>query len=189
MILIVLPDIPYESDLLAKAQFGDQAALRAIYEQYFPPLYQFIRLRIADREDARDLAADVFIDFFSALQRRKAPTTSLRAWLFRVARNKLYDHYGKKRQFSTQTLEEWVPAEHESGPEARFMSAARADRVRGVLGALPVDQQEVLLLRFGQGLNLEETADLMDKSISAVKSLQFRAVSTLRERLDQGMGE
>ncbi len=185
MILIVLPDIPYETDLLAKAQFGDQAALRSLYDQYFPPVYQFIRLRIADREDARDLAADVFMDFFSALQRRKAPTISLRAWLFRVARNKLYDHYGKRRQFPTETLEEWVPADGESGPEAQFMVRARVTRVRHALRALPVDQQEVLLLRFGQGLNLEETADLMDKSVSAVKSLQFRAVSTLRERLDQ----
>ncbi len=189
MILIVLPDIPYEADLLAKAQFGDQTALRSIYDQYFPPVYQFIRLRIADREDARDIAADVFMDFFSALQRRKAPTTSLRAWLFKVARNKLYDHYGKRRQFPTETLEEWVPADSENGPEARFMAGARAERVRRALHALPVDQQEVLLLRFGQGLNLEETADLMNKSLSAVKSLQFRAVSTLRERLDQGVEE
>ena len=183
---IVLPDITAEQDLLVDASRNHPDALRTIYEQYFPPVYQFIRLRINDREQARDIAADVFLDFFAAVKGRRAPNSSLRAWLFRVARNKIYDHYGKTRQFPTATLDEWIPASADHDPENTFFESFRVERVREALRLLSAEQQEVLILRFGQGLNLQETADLMDKNVGAIKSLQFRAVEALRMFLDTG---
>ncbi len=186
MIVIVLPDITDEQQLLTNAKHKDQDALRMIYESYFPPIYQFIRLRINEREHARDIAADVFVDFFIALRGNRAPHTSLRAWLFRVARNKVYDHYGKQKQFPTETLEDWVPASSDHDPEFEFLRSIRVEHVRRAMNMLVAEQQEVLILRFAQGLSLQETADLMDKSTSAIKSLQFRSVETLRKILDGG---
>ena len=186
MIVIVLPDIADEESLLRNAKQNDQDALRTIYEQYFPPVYQFIRLRINEREQARDIAADVFLDFFMALRSNRAPHTSLRAWLFRVARNKVYDHYGKQKQFPSDTLEDWVPASSEDEPELQYLRSMRVEHVRRAMNMLVAEQQEVLILRFGQGLSLQETADLMDKSTSAIKSLQFRSVETLRSILNVG---
>ena len=184
MIVIILPDIPAEDSLLASARQGEHHALRQIYESYFPPIYQFIRLRVNDREQARDIAQDVFSSLFVALRGRTAPQKSLRAWLFRVARNKIYDHYGEKKQFPVTTLDEWIPASSEDNPETEFMRSARVEHARTALQKLVAEQQEVLILRFGQDLSLEETADLMNKSVSAVKSLQFRAVERLRQLLD-----
>jgi RNA polymerase sigma-70 factor (ECF subfamily) len=184
MIVLVLPDVAADQTLLVKARANDQDALRAIYERYFPPVYHFIRLRINEREQARDIAADVFLDFFTSLRGGSPPQSSLRAWLFRVARNKVYDQYGKNRQFPTTTLDEWIPASSDDNPETRLVGSWQIERTRRVLGMLAAEQQEVLILRFGQGLNLQETADLMNKSVSAVKSLQFRAVDTLRQLLD-----
>ncbi|MFN8372395.1 MAG: RNA polymerase sigma factor [Anaerolineae bacterium] len=185
MILIVLPDVSVERDLLAQARQNDQYAMQRIYEQYFPPIYQFVRLRVNDREQARDIASDVFFDFFLSLRGSRPPETSLRAWLFRVARNKVYDHYGKRKQFPTETLEEWVPAASDSNPENEFMRTVNLEKARRALQMLAADQQEVLILRFGQALNLQETADIMALSVSAVKSLQFRAVTKLRQLLDR----
>lgn len=184
MIVIVLPDIPAEDRLLVSARQGERNALRQIYESYFPPIYQFIRLRVNDREQARDIAQDVFSSLFVALHGRTPPQKSLRAWLFRVARNKIYDHYGAKKQFPTTTLDEWIPASSDDNPETEFMRSARVEHARSALQKLVAEQQEVLILRFGQDLSLEETADLMNKSVSAVKSLQFRAVERLRQLLD-----
>lgn len=184
MIVIVLPDVTVEQRLLADARHNKPEALQAIYENYFPPIYQFIRLRIRDREQARDIAADVFLDLFAALRSNNPPRTSLRAWLFRVARNKVYDHYGEAERFPASTLDEWMPAVEHEDLETSFLRSARVERVRRALRMLAAEQQEVLILRFGQGLNLQETADLMGKSVSAIKSLQFRAVDTLRAILD-----
>jgi RNA polymerase sigma-70 factor (ECF subfamily) len=186
MIILTLPDIPIEDRLLAQARRGDQDAIMHIYESYFPAIYNFIRLRVDDQETARDLASEVFVELVTAFQTRHAPRQSLRGWLFRVARNLLHDHYGKGQQFTMSTLEEWLPASAEDEPEAQAIRSMDAQQTRRAFRMLAVDQQEVLILRFGQGLSLSETADIMDRRVGAVKSLQFRAVQTLREILGGG---
>lgn len=181
MITLTLPDLSAEDRLLAQARAGSQEAIMEIYDRYFPSIYQFLRLRVEDRAAAEDLASDVFVRFVESLGGRSAPRVSLRGWLFRVARNKVNDYYGRHRQFPSATLEEWVPAGSASDPEAAFIRRLSVERSREALRRLPADQQEVLILRFGQALNLQETADIMGRSLSAVKSLQFRAVNTLRQ--------
>ncbi len=185
MILIVLPDIPAEDRLLAQARQGNHDALMQIYESYFPPIYNFIRLRVDDLNVAEDMASEVFVKLVEALRGRNAPQHSLRGWLFRVARNHISDHYGRKRDLTTEALEEWIPASGEYDPETQFMRAADMARTRQALRMLAADQQEVLLLRFSQSLSLQETADIMGRQVSAIKSLQFRAVNTLRQILGE----
>jgi RNA polymerase sigma-70 factor (ECF subfamily) len=181
--IIILPDIPMEDRLLARARTGDEAAVMQIYESYFEPIYQYLRLRVDDRMLAEDLASDVFVKLITALNGRNAPQHSLRGWLFQVARNVLYDHYGTTRKMPVTTIEDWVRAPQEDEPEIQFIHNVDAGRARHAMQMLAADQQEVLVLRFGQALSLQETADIMGKSVSAIKSLQFRAVETLRQIL------
>jgi len=189
MIVIVLPDLPIEYDLLEQASRGSQDALRQIYTAYFQPIYQFIRLRVGDAHLAEDLTSEVFLDFVGAVKgRNPGPKQNLRGWLFRVARNKIYDHYGKDRRMPTTTLEDWIPDTSDENPEAQFMRTLNVQNARDALHQLAPEQQEVLILRFGQMLNLQETADIMGKSVSAVKSLQFRAVERLRQLLETAHG-
>ena len=182
MILIVLPDIAAEDRLLTQARQGSQDAVMRIYDSYFPPIYNFIRLRVDDRAVAEDLASEVFVEFVTAIQNRNGPRHSLRGWLFRVARNLLHDHY--KTSVSVAALEEWMPAPGDDNPERLALQSLDAAHARRAMRMLAEDQQQVLILRFWQGLSLEETADIMGRGVGAVKSLQFRAVSTLRQILD-----
>jgi RNA polymerase sigma-70 factor (ECF subfamily) len=184
MIVLVLPDLPAEDRLLAQARQGQQDAIMQIYDSYFPPIFQFIRLRVGERELAEDLASEVFVKLVGALQGSNAPRHSLRGWLFRVARNEIHDHYGKSRQLPTTTLDEWIPDSSDNDPEVQFIRAVSVERARHAIRMLASEQQEVLILRFGQMLSLQETADIMGKSTYAVKSLQFRAINTLRSILE-----
>lgn len=185
MILIVLPDIPTEDRLLAHARRGDADAVRQIYEVYFEPVYQFIRLRVDDPALAEDLASEVFVRFIGALRGRSAPHHTLRGWLFRVARNVLHDHYGQAQHFTAETLDDWLSIPDGEDLDSQVIRTLDAERVRRALGRLPADQQEVLILRFGQALSLQETADLMGRQVGAIKSLQFRAVESLRRALGE----
>ncbi len=189
MILIVLPDIADDNHLLQRAQQYDKESIRLIYERYFPAIHQFIRLRVNNREQAKDICSDVFLDFLRALQGDNAPRKNLRAWLFQVARNKVYKHYGKAKQFPQTTLNEWIPTQHDNNPESIFVDNSHIKHIRNMLNLLVAEQQEVIILRFGQGLNLQETADIMGKSVSAIKSLQFRAIQNLRELIAVGERE
>jgi len=187
LLLLALPDLPDEDRLLARARHGDRRAIAEIYERYFDALYQFIRWRVDDPAVAEDLTSDVFIKFLIAVQGPNAPADSLRGWLFRVARNSLYDHY--QRPFSTTSLDEALPLAADADTEAQLMRAMDIERVQQALRMLAVDQQEVLILRFGQMLNLEATAESMGKSVSAIKSLQFRAINSLRQALHIAEGK
>lgn len=181
LLLLTLPDIPEEDRLLAQARQGNTRAIEKIYEFYFDPVYRFIRWRVNDPGLAEDLTSDVFFKFLNALQNNNAPQQSLRGWLFRVARNALYDHY--RQPEPSAELDESLPAQDDT--EAEFIRRIDSTHIQTALRGLVTDQQEVLILRFGEMLSLEDTARSMGRSVSAIKSLQFRAINALRHALSQ----
>jgi hypothetical protein len=102
----VLPELAQEDLLLARARRGDRVALTEIYEAYFPAIYQFIRLRVDDRQVAEDVASEVFVTLIDTIGTHSGPRQSLRGWLFRVARSELHGLQGKIHHFPTVTLDE-----------------------------------------------------------------------------------
>ena len=180
-----LPDIPTENQLLARAIRGEQPALAQIYEVFFPSIYRFIRFRVDDEALAEDIASEVFIRFMDNVGSRNGPRHSLRGWLFQVARNEVNKHFGKVRQLPISPLEDWLLDSSEPDLEIQFMRRVDTERARRALRMLVPEQQEVLILRFIEAVSLQETADIMGKSASAVKSLQFRAVNSLRSILGE----
>jgi len=184
--LLILPDLSTEDRLLTQARSGDQLAVMRIYDAYFAPIYQYIRLRVGDAMTAEDLAADVFVTFIGALRGASPPRDSLRGWLFKVARGAVADHYGAQAKLPETVLDDWISAPSDEQPEVQFLQRVSTQRAQNAVRMLATDQQEVLVLRFGQQLSLQETADIMGKSVSAIKSLQWRAVETLRSILAHG---
>jgi RNA polymerase sigma-70 factor (ECF subfamily) len=187
LLLLALPDLPDEDRLLAQARRGDRKAIARIYDSFFEPVYRFIRWRVDDPAVAEDLTSDVFLKFLAALRGEHAPRDSLRGWLFRVARNVLHDHY--RGALPVNALDDSLPLISEGDMESDLQARLDVERVRRALAMLAPDQQEVLILRFGQMMSLEDTAESMGKSISAIKSLQFRAVDTLRRLLAESEPE
>ncbi len=183
MIILVLPDIAVDDALLERARRGDKSAIAQIYQNYFDPIYQFVRLRVGHAQTAEDLTSDIFVKFIKALKTDRAPHTSLRGWIFRVARNIIYDHYGEETPLPVETIDQWLTTDADTNPEVQAIRTIESERARHIIGMLAPAQQEVLMLRFDQQLSLQETADVMDKNVNAIKALQFRAVNTLRDIL------
>lgn len=183
MLLIILPEPSEDDYLLADARHGSPAALTRIFETYFQPVYGFIRLRVDDPALAEDLASEVFVRLVSATRGRGGPRSSLRGWLFQVARNLVNDHYRGQKGFTESALDDWLPDPQQADLELLAIRAATTEQTRRALRSLSADQQEVLILRFAQSLSLQETAELMGKQVNAIKQLQFRAIQALRRAL------
>ena len=183
LFLLALPALGKEDDLLKRANRGDQTAVIEIYDLYFHPVYRFVRNRVDDPQQAEDICSTIFLKLMQALGGPNAPRKSLRGWLFQVTRNELKQQFRTKQRHKITELEEWIPDPAQANPETVIAQLMDRERVQQVFKILAPDQQEVLLLRFAEMLNLEETAQAMQKSVSAVKSLQFRAVQTLRNLL------
>lgn len=180
MIVIVLPDIAEEDALLEQARAGNRQAVASIYEHYFSPIYQYVRLRVGDLHTADDITSQVFAKLIVSLRGHNAPNKSLRGWLFQVARNEIANHFRRDEPLPLETVDQWLASPPEASLEVNVIQNMDIDRTRQAIRMLAPGQQEVLLLRFDQMLSLQETADIMNKNVNAIKALQFRAINTLR---------
>jgi RNA polymerase sigma-70 factor (ECF subfamily) len=171
-----------DRSLLKRIQQHDQQALAEVYDHYFDPLYRYLTYRLGEPEVAADLAGEVFLALVNAIKMGKPPKTSLSGWLYTVARNLVVDYIKAKVQ-TVSLMEDLVADEPSLSDQAHLSQLAPV--LKQALLQLTEEQQHVIALRFGQGLSLAETAQLMDKSVGAVKALQHRALAALARQIPQ----
>lgn len=169
-----------DETLLQQALAYDRRALTMIYDRYQPLLYPYIYRRVNDGETARELTAVVFQRLLQTL-RQGGELRHLRAWLYRTAHNLVIDHYRRRPPHPDLPLTEQLRSEQHN-PEQLAAANLRADQLHAALTQLTPAQQQVIALKFFAGFTNAEIADVMDKPIGAVKSLQHRGLASL-ERL------
>jgi len=178
-----------EARLLAGARGFDRQILAEIHDRFYPDIYHYAAYRLGDTSAAEDVAGEVFLRLLVALKDRRGPRTTLRGWLMGTASNIINDSF-RRSYASVQTdLTEEYPDHHWSNPADLAELGSQRAEVRDALRRLTSEQQHVLALRFGNSYSLEDTARTMEKFLSAVKSLQLRALASLRRNLQESMNE
>ena len=167
---------------LQRARALDAAALAAIYDDYHPAIYRYLYRQLGDVEAARDLAAEVFHHLLKALHAGRGPDAHLSAWLYRTAHNLLVDHYRRQQNRRHLPLDEELAGD-DTRPADEVERRLSATQLRSALRRLTPDQQQVVALKFLEGLSNEQVAQLLGKPIGAVKSLQHRALAMLHRHL------
>jgi RNA polymerase sigma-70 factor (ECF subfamily) len=168
--------------LLVRIQQHDQDALAEVHDQYFDRIFHYLNYRLGEPEVAADLTGEVFLALVKAIRMGKPPKTSLVGWLYTVARNLAAD-YIKEKTKTVPLVEDLVADEPSLTDQAHLSQLAPI--LRDALLQLTEEQQHVIALRFGQEFSLAETAQLLDKSVGAVKALQHRALASLARFLPQ----
>jgi RNA polymerase sigma factor (sigma-70 family) len=170
----------------AKAR-DDEGALIALYEQHASIVLMYLRRQGAKNEDAEDLLLEVFLAAMGSSTLLSMSGGEQRAWLQRVASNKLIDH--RRRAFRQQVvaLDEVRDTlfDEDSVPELVAVRNENHTRLREHLTTLSEQQQEVLYLRFALGLRSREIAQILKKSDDAIRALLSRAMNVLRTIYDQ----
>lgn len=172
-----------DCELLERARQYDSQALAEIYDRYAERIYRYLYRFIGDAAQAEDLTSDVFLKLLQVLDTAQAPRDRLEGWLYRVAHNLATDWFRSSSRKPATSLAEDLVADH-NVPSAILEKRQLQKQLRTALGRLTIDQQRVILLRFGEGFKLGDVARLMDKSEGAVKTLQHRAIQRLRAFLD-----
>jgi RNA polymerase sigma-70 factor (ECF subfamily) len=172
-----------EASLVARAKRRDEAAISQLYHQYAPGIYGYIASRVGSPALADDLTSEVFLRALEGLPRFEYRGISFGAWLYRIAHDRVADHFRQQARRQTLPLENGFLAP-QNGVERQAEASLEARRLKKAIGQLTADQQHVILLRFNAGLKLKETAYVMGKSIGAIKMLQSRALTRLRQLVD-----
>jgi RNA polymerase sigma factor (sigma-70 family) len=157
-------------------------------------LRNFIRRRVADRDDADDLLQDVFYELVEAYRMMK-PIEQVTAWLFRVARNRITDLFRKKQREAQRTepaaitedgemlqLEDLLPSPN-AGPDAVYARNVLLEELDAALDELPDEQREVFIAHELMGYSFKELAAQTGVSVNTLLSRKHYAVLYLRERL------
>lgn len=182
--------MPKKSDtltLVERAKRYEHQALAKLCELYYRDVYRYIYYRVSNVQDAEDLTNDVFLKMVEAIRScRSRGEKSFLAWLFRIANNSVVDHHRRQAVRNHLPLDErYLPAH--VGPEVPVEIRLTQERLQQAILKLTGEQQQVIILRFIEGLSNAETAQILGKSEGAIKSLQHRGLASLR-RILKGEG-
>ena len=166
--------------LLIEAAQKDPARFAELYEIHFERVYAYVARRVQDRAETEDLTAEVFHHALANVKRFEWRGIPFAAWLYRIAANLISDRWQKSGREVTD--EEQIAAAQVSPVEIEGVER-RATLFRLVEG-LPAEQQRVVVLRFVEQKSIKEVAKAIRKTEGAVKQLQFRALTTLRARME-----
>jgi RNA polymerase sigma-70 factor (ECF subfamily) len=166
-----------DEKLLIEAAQGDPRRFADLYRMHFDRVYAYVARRVSTRADAQDLTAEVFQQALANLGRFEWRGVPFAAWLYRIAANAVTDHH--HRTVRDQNVAPNPEPEEEHEIDERGASLYRAVR------ELPADQRRVIEMRFAEDRSIAEIARALGRSEGAVKQLQFRALGSLRARLDE----
>jgi RNA polymerase sigma-70 factor (ECF subfamily) len=182
-----------ERQLASRASDGDRQAFGELYGRYVDRIYRYVYFKVGSREHAEDITGQTFLKAWDAIGGYEWRNHPFGAWLFRIAHNLVVDYHRARRE--VLSLDDASPqlegraSRDTVRPDRILAELIATDRVRSAIGRLTEEQQQVLILRFFEGLSTGEVADIMGKRRGAVRGLQFRALSALRELLHREQDE
>jgi RNA polymerase sigma-70 factor, ECF subfamily len=183
------PDV----ELMLRVKDGDSGAFRELFSKHVDPVVNFAYRFVPNRDRAEELVQDAFLQIFRARSRYE-PRARFATFLYRVVTNlclnelRRFEYQGRTEPLDGNPTEDGAGSREiadQSGPTAveSVVGAQAASRIGEVLDRLPPNQRTALLLSRVEGFSYQEVADTLETSVSAVKSLIFRATQTLRQEL------
>jgi len=176
---------PADEDLMLHYKNGDSRAFEQLYLRHKAPLYRYMLRSCESRAIAEELFQEVWTSVIGA-RASYSPSARFTTWLYRIASNRLTDHYrkhGKWDQYIDNSDENdeicAISAAYEQ-PEQKADIHQQIQRLLTCLEQLPALQRQVFLLKEEAGLKLEEIAKAIESSKEAVKSRMRYAISRLR---------
>ena len=160
---------------------GDAAAFETLYRRHKDPLYRYFLRHTASPDAAGELFQDVWKNLIQSRQRYR-PDAPFGAFLFKLAHNRLMDHFRMQRP--TTEVPEDLPAPSAEQPDEIAARRFEAARLLRALSLLPAEQREVIVLREERDLTLEQIAQIQGVGRETVKSRLRYALAKLREVLD-----
>jgi len=179
------PDKDHE--LIKQTQQGDKHAFGDLYETHAPAIFRYLFAHLDNSMDAEDLTGEVFLKAWLSLPNYIERGVPFLAFLFRIAHNVLVDHYRQNNRLEHKTPDDMdgYKADETIEPIEMVSSQMEHQQILKVLSNIREDYQSVLTLRFISELSPEETAQVMKRSVGAIRVLQHRALGALRDEIDK----
>ncbi len=179
-----------EDEIIGKASSGDTDAFSLLYERYVNRIYNYIYYRTGNPYEAEDLTSRVFHRALNHINHYNNRGVPFSAWLYRIAHNLVANwHRDNSRRNEVPLDDQPGLPQRADHPEHTLVSNQELESLLRVIRKLPAERQQLLILKFVEGLSNAEIAVIMMRSEGAIKSLYHRTLLTLRDdisKLEQG---
>ena len=174
---------PSDEQLVRGAQAGDRDAFFTLYERYVQRVMNRVRSKVP-RQDVEDVTQDIFVAVVRSLDRYEQ-RAQFNTWLYTIVNRQIADFYRRRQR---KDAPDTVELDADGGDSALAWPADEAlqedqAHMRQALDRLPAHYQDIILMRFADGLSFAEIAERRGQSLDAVKSLFRRALQSLRETM------
>ena len=169
-----------ERRIVLKAVERDQEAFAQLYDRHVVRIYRHIYYMVSDSTTAEDLTAQTFLKAWEAIDRYKERGAPIVAWLLRISHNLTVSYLRSKRDHS-ELDETFLDSKMTRNPEEALEQASDEKSMREAVLKLRDEQRQVIMLRFVEEMDYREVADIIGKSVPAVRVIQHRALGNLRK--------
>jgi RNA polymerase sigma-70 factor, ECF subfamily len=173
-----------EERKLVEAAQRDRRRFVELYERHFERVYAFALRRVGRREEAEDITSEVFHRALSNIEKFEWRGAPFAAWLFQIASNEISNRWQRAAREKGNPVAKEAEAKGAGAEEIE----QRAQIFR-LVDDLPEAQRQVVKMRFAEEKSIHEIACALGKTEGAVKQLQFRALESLREKVNKKPGE
>jgi RNA polymerase sigma-70 factor (ECF subfamily) len=170
-----------DEQLLAQAKQLDPAALRALHQRFYEPVVRYIQFKVGNPQTVEDLSGEVFVRVLEGLKLGRGWRESPQGWILGIARNVVVDYYRRRERVTEVALNEQITAAENSDPTRQALLSERQSQLVAAIQQLTDEQRDVILMRFMEGIDLKGVAAATNKTVGAIKGLQYRALQTLAE--------
>lgn len=175
-----------DEDLIKKAAKGDNDAFGKLYERYVQKIYNYIYYRTGNVNEAEDLTARVFHRSFNHIQNYDSRGVPFSAWLYRIAHNLVANWYRDRSRKKEVVLEDHIPSQfHFDFPENALEKNQENEKLLIAIRKLPAERQQLIILKFVEGLSNIEIGVIMRRSEGAIKSLYHRTLESIRKEVEK----
>jgi RNA polymerase sigma-70 factor (ECF subfamily) len=161
-----------------------------LYDRYADLVFRYVLYRVGNTSLAEDIVSETFLRALRRIGSFTWQGTDIGAWFVTIARNLIVDHSRSSRvrlEFPTDDILAAADEPADASPEETVLATLRDRLLLDAVRALSPDQRECVVLRFLEGLSVQETATVMGRAEGAVKQLQLRATRALARRLPKEM--
>ncbi len=170
-----------ESFLIDRAVDGDADAFAALYERHVDRVYRHAFYYMGARADAEDVAQQTFLRAWQAIGRYRRSDAPILAWFLTIAGRTAISQLRRARELPGDLSQREEPADDD--PQDLIARRDSCDHVREAVLQLSPDRQQVIVLRFIEGLSIAEVAAALGKTENNVSVVQHRALKDLRRKL------
>ena len=174
-----------ERQLVLQAQAGNAEAFGQLYDAYMERIYRFIYFRVEDQQTAEDITSQVFLRAWNNLDRFRLGRTPYLAWLYTIAHNAVIDHYRTRKVTTALEDVRLSQPDYAEVVENVIDNEVEMKSIKSAMQTLTGDQQQVLMLKFIEGMSNDEIARHLGKREGAVRALQMRGLRALAKQLEE----